>query len=72
MLVNLISEIDLANSEINKSMLYNRIKAFLSLDSSLTREFTLDNLKKIKISSKIVCNFYYYPRCNAFQFYSNL
>ncbi|WP_294910175.1 hypothetical protein [uncultured Gilliamella sp.] len=49
-----MSELGLANPELNKSMLDPRIKAFISLDAGLTRGFTVDSLEKIKIPALII------------------
>lgn len=51
---HLLSELGLANSELNKSMLDPRIKAFISLDAGLTRGFTIESLQEIKIPSLII------------------
>ena len=51
---HLISELGLANSELNKNMSDPRIKAFVSLDAGLTRGFTIESLQKIKIPSLII------------------
>lgn len=51
---HLMSELGLANPELNKSMLDPRIKAFISLDAGLTRGFTVDSLEKIKIPALII------------------